>query len=181
MVFQPSLSINTTYLPHHFSHKPLPPSPPLLLLYNDVFSSLAFHRKRPLWKSIKGHMIGQQGRGQSGCKFDHHGLLLPRGPCAPSVSPPIVKLMVRPLSRSHWYSLPPLEIVLGSYVIKLGIVLGSYVKSFNITVMHYSNINRMRCFYLFVFLFMFYMFFCIYLRISKLKNEKVMEKGRSRF
>ena len=36
-------------------------------------------------------MIGQHGRGQSGsevslseCKFDHHGLLFPRGPCAPA-------------------------------------------------------------------------------------------------
>jgi len=115
---------------------------------------------------------------QYGCEV---GLLLPRGPCAPSVSPPIVKLLVCPLSRSHWYSLPPLEIVLGSYVIRLGIVLGSYVKSFNIIVMYYSNINKMSCFYFFVLLFLFYMFFCIYLRISKLKNEKVLEKGHSGF
>jgi len=57
-------------------------------------------------------MIGQHGRGQSGYevglsgrKFDHHGLLLPRGPCARSVSP----------------SLPPQEIVLGSYVINFNI------------------------------------------------------------
>ena len=69
--------------------------------------------------------MGQSGGevGLSGCKFDHHGLFLPRGPCAPSVSPPTVKLLVcRPISRSHWYSLPPsssLEITLGSYVIRL--------------------------------------------------------------
>jgi hypothetical protein len=97
----------------YFSHKPLPPSP-LLPFTNNVFPSLAFHKKMPLWKSIRGYMIGQQGRGQSGYevglsgrKFDHHGLLLPRGPCAPSVSPPTVKLLVCPISRNHWYSLPP--------------------------------------------------------------------------
>ena len=84
--------------------------------YKDVFSSLAFHRKRPLWKFIRSHMIGQQGRGQSGYevglfgrKFDHHGLLLPRGPLGPSVSPPTVKLLVCPISWSHWYNLPPLR------------------------------------------------------------------------
>jgi len=71
---------------------------------------------------------------------------------------------------SNWYVLSvgaigiayPLEIVLGSYVIRLGIILGSYVKSFNIIVMYYSNINEMSCFYLFVFLFLFYIFICIY-------------------
>ena len=64
-----------------------------LLFYNDVFPSLAFHRKRPLWKFIWGHMIGQHGRGQSRYevglsrrKFDHHCLLLRRGPCPPSNS-----------------------------------------------------------------------------------------------
>ena len=73
--------------------------------------------------------------GLFGRKFDHHGLLLPRGPCAPSVSPPTV---------------------LGSYVIRLEIVLGSYVKSFNIIVMYFSNISKMSCFYYF---FSFYFFF----------------------
>ena len=106
------------------SYKYHPSPPPFLTqtspnlssssFYNDVFPSLVFHRKRPLWKSIRGYMISQQGRGQSayevglsGRKFDHHGLLVPKGPCAPSVSPPIVKLLVCPISRSHWYNLPP--------------------------------------------------------------------------
>jgi len=80
--------------------------------------------------------------------------LLPRGACAPSVSPPTVKLLVCPISRSHCYSLPPPEIVLGYYVIRL--------ESFNIIVMYYLNINNMSSFYLFVFLFLFYMFICIY-------------------
>ena len=47
-----------------------------------------------------------------------------------------------------------LEIVLGFYVIRLEIVLGSYVKSlksFNIIVMYYLNINKMSCFYLFIY------------------------------
>jgi len=57
----------------------------------------------------------------------------------------------------------PLEIVLSSYVTKLEIVLGSYVislKSFKIIVMYYSYINKMSCFYLFVFLFLFCIFIC---------------------
>jgi len=60
------------------------------------------------------------------------------------ISPPTVKLLVCPISRSHWYILPPLEIILGSYV-----------------KMSCSNINKMSCIYLFVFLFLFYMFICI--------------------
>jgi len=46
-------------------------------------------------------MIGQRGRGQFGsevglsrCKIDHHGLLFPIGPCAPSISLPTVKLLI---------------------------------------------------------------------------------------
>jgi len=88
-------------------------------------------------------MNGQWG---SGALFSSSRPSLSSSP----VSPPTVK-----------FSLTPLKIVLGSYLIRLGIVLGSHVKSFNITVMYYSNTNEMSCFYLFVFLFLFYMFICI--------------------
>jgi len=107
-VFGPSLPINRLQK-FTISHTYFSSS-----FYNDVFPSLAFHRKRSLWKSIRGHMIGQHGRGKSGYevglsgrKFDHHGLLLRRGPCAPSVSPPTVKLLVCPISWSHWYIISP--------------------------------------------------------------------------
>jgi len=127
-------------------------------------SSLAFHRKSPLWKSIRGYMIGQQGRGVSGChvglsgyEIDHHGLLFPSCPCAPAN---VVFFCPSPLLSLHqWpetlvYLTPlPLEIVLGSYVISL--------KSFNIIVMYCSYIKIMSCFYLFVFLFLFCIFICI--------------------
>jgi len=108
--------------------------------------------------------------------------LLPRGPCAPSVSPPTVKPLVCPLSRSHWYSLLPLEIVLGSYVIKLGIVLGSYVKSlksFNIIGMYYSNINEMSCFYLFI--SVLYVFFTFIYKSQSLKMKKFWKKATPDF
>jgi len=65
--------------------------------------------------------------------------------------------------------------VLGSYVISL--------KSFNIIVMYYSNINKMSCFYFFVFFFPFY-FICLFafiLRISKLKIEFFLEKDHFGF
>jgi len=132
LFFLPSLPINR----FHFltiSHTLFSSS-----FYNDVFPSLASHRKRPLWKSIRGYMIGQQGRGQPGCEvglsgyhIDHHGLLFPRGPCASAnivfFFPPSSFL---PLLWSHWYNSPlPLRNSLGSYVISLN--------SFNIIVMYY--------------------------------------------
>jgi len=113
--FLPSLPINRLHF-LTFSHTLFSSS-----FYNDVFQSLTFHRKRPLWKSIRGYMIDQQGKGQSrfevglsGCKFDHHGLLFPKGPCAPAnigffFPSPLFPLMF-PLQQwlwSHWYSLPP--------------------------------------------------------------------------
>jgi len=52
------------------SYKYHPSPPPFLTqtspnlssssFYNDVFPSLVFHRKMPLWKSIRGYMISQQ-------------------------------------------------------------------------------------------------------------------------
>jgi len=63
---------------------------------------------------LPGCHVGQFGSeiGLSGCKVDHHGLLFPRGPCAPAIIGFFFPSLLFPspyfLSTSgwnHWYSL----------------------------------------------------------------------------
>jgi len=141
-----SLPINTLQTLHNLSHQPLL----LFLSCNHGFSSLAFHRKRPLW-SFSGIVwtINEDGT----------------NPLPPPLSP---------LQQwSYWYvlwlpcswALTRLYLVLGSYVISL--------KSFNIIVILIHVLIKWLLFIFLLFLFLF--FYCnlhLFYKFGRLKLKK---------